>query len=66
MSPRTDTLEALLAACGRELASEPRPGAGIDRGPIRAMLDLSPAERLRLAVREARNLDRLLAEASTR
>ena len=58
--PRVDTLDRLLAACGLEVATRPRPGAGIDRTQIRSMLALTPLERLRLAVREARNLDRLL------
>jgi transcriptional regulator with XRE-family HTH domain len=58
--PRVDTLDRLLAACGRALALTIRPGAGVDRGPIRAMLDRTPDERLRVAVREARNLAQLL------
>lgn len=64
--PRVDTLERLLAACGRELASVPRPGAGVDRSRIRELLALSPGERLRAAVIEARNLDGLLAGARRR
>jgi len=59
--PRVDTLDRLLAACGVGLTVGPRPGAGVDRGPIRALLRLTPTERLRLAVDEARNLDRMLA-----
>jgi transcriptional regulator with XRE-family HTH domain len=62
--PRADTLERLLAGCGRELVSAPRPGAGVDRGPIRALLAVTPSERLRLATREARNLERLLRSAA--
>jgi transcriptional regulator with XRE-family HTH domain len=58
--PRVDTLERILRACGRELETARRPGIGVDRSAIRAMLRLSPEERLELAVREARNLDRLL------
>lgn len=58
--PRVDTLDRLLAGCGRELATAPRLGAGIDRGPIRALLSMTPTDRLRLAKREAANLDRLL------
>jgi transcriptional regulator with XRE-family HTH domain len=57
--PRTDTLDRLLRGCGFELGLAPRPGAGLDRTSIRALLELSPAQRLRLATREARNLDRL-------
>lgn len=64
--PRVDTLDRLLAACGLALASVPRPGAGIDRTQIRKLRASSPGERLRLAAREGRNLDRLLTEAKRR
>jgi transcriptional regulator with XRE-family HTH domain len=57
--PRLDTLDRLLAGCGLTIAAVHRPGAGIDRTPIRALLLLRPVERVRLAVREARNLERL-------
>ncbi len=40
----------------REASANPRPGEGVDRTAIRQMLALTPAERLRLAVEEARNL----------
>jgi transcriptional regulator with XRE-family HTH domain len=61
--PRLDTLDRLLAGCGMTLTLVPRPGAGIDRTPIRALLRLRPVERVRLAVREAHNLERLGASA---
>ncbi len=64
--PRVDTLDRLLAACGLALATVPRPGAGIDRTQIRDLLTLSPGDRLRLAARDGRNLDRLLARATRR
>jgi hypothetical protein len=64
--PRVDTLDRLLAACGLELATAPRPGTGIDRTQIRDLLALSPGDRLRLAARDGRNLDRLLARATRR
>jgi len=64
--PRVDTLDRLLAACGLALATVPRPGAGIDRTQIRDLLALSPGDRLRLAARDGRNLDRLLARATRR
>ena len=54
--PRADTLERLLRACGVRLELVPVAGRGIDRSAIRRLLALSPAERARLAVREARNL----------
>jgi uncharacterized protein len=63
--PRVDTLDRLLAACGLALATVPRP-AGIDRTQIRDLLALSPGDRLRLAARDGRNLDRLLARATRR
>ena len=64
--PRVDTLDRLLAACGVALATVPRTGAGIDRTQIRDLRALSPGERLRLAAREGRNLDRLLTGATRR
>jgi predicted transcriptional regulator len=64
VEPRADTLERLLAGCGRELVATRRPGVGVDRGPIRALLAMSPSERLRSATREARNLERILGGAT--
>lgn len=58
-APRADTLERLLAACGYRLELGPVAGRGVDRSAIRRLLALSPAQRARLAVREARNLDRV-------
>jgi len=37
---------------------------GIDRTPIRALLRLTPAQRIRVATREGRNLERLERSAS--
>lgn len=64
--PRVDTLDRLLRACGRTLMTGPMPGAGVDRTQMRALLRLSPGDRLRLAAREARNLERLLSGATRR
>jgi transcriptional regulator with XRE-family HTH domain len=55
--PRIDTIERLLRECGMSLEPLPRPGAGIDRTTIRKMLALSPRQRLRLSMKEARNLE---------
>lgn len=44
--PRVDTLERLLASAGATLTVEPRKGAGIELGPIRALLQTAPSERL--------------------
>jgi transcriptional regulator with XRE-family HTH domain len=52
VSPRADTLDRLLRACGRDLEVVDRAGAGVDRTLIRERLRLTPAERGRLAVAE--------------
>ena len=39
---------------------EQKPGAGVDRTLIRQLLALTPAERIKLAVREANNLAKLM------
>lgn len=54
VSPRANTLARLLDATGHELALEPRLGQGVDRTLIRDRLRLTPAERIRRAVEEAR------------
>jgi transcriptional regulator with XRE-family HTH domain len=53
VSPRVDTLDRLLHACEHELIIEPSLGIGIDRSLITDRLRMTPAERIRLAVREA-------------
>jgi predicted transcriptional regulator len=62
--PRVDTLDRLLAGCGEQLGIQRRPGVGIDRTSIRALLRLTPAQRIRVATREGRNLERLERSAS--
>ena len=62
--PRVDTLDRLLAGCGQQLGTERRPGLGIDRTSIRALLRLTPAQRIRVATREGRNLELLERAAS--
>jgi uncharacterized protein len=59
LSPRTDTLERLLRAAGRTLATEPALGEGVDRSQIRELLRLTPGERARLAVADATAFDGL-------
>ena len=59
VSPRIDTLTALLSAAGAELEVTPTLGQGIDRALIRDRLRLTPSERIRLAVEEARVLPNL-------
>jgi predicted transcriptional regulator len=60
VDPRAETLGRLLAACGKELGFA-EVAVGMDRSAIRELLLLSPAERARLAVQEARNLQEILA-----
>jgi transcriptional regulator with XRE-family HTH domain len=61
--PRVDTLDRLLAACGQALEAAPRLGVGIDRSAIRALLDLTPGARARLAAEEGWNVERALRSA---
>lgn len=58
ISPRFDTLERLLDSCGFQLQVVPRRGVGVDRTAIRELLRMSPKDRARLAVSEARNLEK--------
>ena len=58
-SPRFETLERLLLTCGFELALIPLAGVGIDRTAMRKLLRLTPAERARIAIQEARNLEKI-------
>jgi transcriptional regulator with XRE-family HTH domain len=55
VSPRTETLDRLLRACGKDVGLIVRPGTGLDRTLIREKLRLTTAERARLAVREWEN-----------
>jgi transcriptional regulator with XRE-family HTH domain len=61
--PRIDTVERLLRECGMSLDVVPLAGVGIDRTTIRRMLALTPRERLRVASKEAQNLERLKPRA---
>ncbi|MGH2402237.1 MAG: helix-turn-helix domain-containing protein [Candidatus Limnocylindria bacterium] len=54
VSPRADTLARLLRASGHELTVVPRLGEGVDRSLIRDRLRMTPEQRIRLAVEEAR------------
>lgn len=56
-SPRVDTLERLLRACGSRLAARPERGFGVDRSAIRETLSLTPEQRLERATIEGRNLE---------
>jgi transcriptional regulator with XRE-family HTH domain len=59
ISPRFDTLERLLDACGFQLQVVSHRGEGVDRSAIRELLRASPEDRARLAAVEARNLEKL-------
>ena len=60
IDPRSGTVLRLLRACGYDLEAAPLSGVGIDRTAIRELLKLSPAQRVRIATQEARNLERSL------
>lgn len=65
-SPRVETLERLLEACGFQLQLVPRRGEGIDRTVMRELLKATPTERARLAVEDARNLESIRPAKSKR
>jgi transcriptional regulator with XRE-family HTH domain len=54
--PRVDTLDRLLAAAGHGLEPVSRPGRGVDRRLAQGLLELSPAERARVAAQNDRNV----------
>ena len=51
-SPRVDTLDRLLRACGKALELIDRPGTGVDRSLIRERLTMSSGQRARVAALE--------------
>lgn len=55
-TPRVDTLDRLLRACGDALEAVPLAGVGVDRTVINQLLRLSPAERIELSAEEAGTL----------
>lgn len=55
-TPRVDTLDRLLRACGDALEVVPLGGVGVDRSVIRQLLRLSPAERIELSKQEAETM----------
>ena len=58
-SPRFDTLDRLLSACGFELEAIPKRGLGIDRTIMDRLLQLTPSERAQRAAQEAEALEKL-------
>lgn len=63
-TPRVDTLDRLLRACGEKLEAQPQRGQGVDRTLIQELLRVTPAERLRRLTHEARKLVELDAAFS--
>ena len=54
--PRVTTLDNLLEACAMGLEVMPRLGIGIDRTQFQRLLDMTPSERLRLAIEDDRTM----------
>ena len=50
VDPRIGTVDRLLEACSYGLESKPRLGIGVDRTQIRELLQMTPSERLTLAM----------------
>ncbi|HEX5938375.1 MAG TPA: helix-turn-helix transcriptional regulator [Actinomycetota bacterium] len=66
VSPRVDTLDELLRACGLGFELVDRPGRAVDRTLIRERLRLSVADRARLAAREWNRTGRFRTRADGR
>jgi hypothetical protein len=49
-----------------ETPGEQKPGYGIDRTLIHRLLELTPGERVRMMVREANNLEKLMEKLRIR
>lgn len=58
--PRVDTLDRLLEACGEGLESVARPGRGVDRSTMHALLELHAADRARIQVASDRNVEEVM------
>jgi len=54
--PRVGTLDRLLEACGMGLEVLPRLGIGVDRTQFQRLLDMTPSERLKLAIEDDRHM----------
>ena len=62
LQPRWETMTRLLHATGHSLEVS-RAGEGIDRSQIRALLKMTPRQRLESAARDARGLTEFLNDA---
>jgi transcriptional regulator with XRE-family HTH domain len=65
VSPRLETMDRLLRACGFDLEVAPALGEGVDLSLIRELLSLSPTERVARLAADAR-FDRALDTARAR
>lgn len=54
--PRVETLDRLLEQTGMGLEVLPRLGIGIDRTQFQRLLDMTPSERLALAIEDDRHM----------
>ncbi len=54
--PRVGTLDRLLEACGMGLEVLPRLGIGVDRTQFQRLLDMTPSDRLALAIEDDRHM----------
>jgi len=66
LTPRVDTLDRLLRACGYNLEPVPSLGLGVDRTLLRDALLLTPSQRAAQAVHQARVFSELQARAIIR
>ena len=55
-----------MAEPHKEPQVEQKPGTGIDRTTIQRLLTLTPAERIKMAIREANNLAELMEKMRIR
>jgi transcriptional regulator with XRE-family HTH domain len=58
-SPRFETLDRLLSACGYELEPIPKRGFGIDKTVMERFVELTPSERAEEAAQESRAVEKL-------
>lgn len=56
VDPRIGTVDRLLEACEMGLEVMPRLGIGIDRTQFVRLLEMTPSERLELAIEDDRNM----------
>lgn len=62
VSPRVDTLDRLLSACGMTLHARAKRGVQVDRTVIRRFLEMTPDERVHVAAESSTNAAALTEE----